>query len=179
MNIDQIIEAIKALAWPAVITGVLVWLRKDIPRLLTILVQRIERGDTFKAAGIELTATQPRLPGPAVEDAEANSTKLVRDPGPPHSAFLIHKFRRDSSLDKNGYEYFRLKVWVETDGISPEQIESVTYHLHPTFQNPTKTISDRANNFLLSLPAWGAFLLFADINFKDGRVWRIERFLNF
>jgi|AMFO01.1.fsa_nt_gi Transcription initiation factor IIF, auxiliary subunit len=45
-------------------------------------------------------------------------------------------------------------------------IEKVTYHLHPTFPNNIRDISNKNNNFLFKFKAWGSFQLKAEVYFK-------------
>lgn len=173
-------DLIVAMVWPALIIGVLIWLRGDIPRLFGALIKRIEQGDSLEAGGIKLGSSQPRLPVDNPNTAEPTPAATVAaDPGPPHEIYLLHKFRRDKSLDKNGRIYYRLNIWIENDGIDLSTIESVTYHLHESFDNPVRVVTDHSTAFELSTGGWGSFLLFADVHFKSGATWRIERYLNF
>ncbi|MDH5828928.1 hypothetical protein QFW80_00115 [Luteimonas sp. M1R5S18] len=172
-------DLLTALVWPALIVGVLYWQRNDIQRLLSALASRVERGDTFEAGGIKLESTQPRLPTDAPSPSAAADSQNGADPGPPHDIFLLHRFRRDRSLDKNGHVYYRLNIWIESDGIDLSTIESVTYHLHESFKDPVRTITDHSIAFELNTAGWGSFLLFADVKFHGGATWRIERYLNF
>ncbi len=169
-----------ALVWPAVIIGILYWLRNDIPRLFRALVDRVEKGDSFEAGGIKLGSSRPRLPADVPSASESPPlAKAGADPGPPHELYLLHKFTRDNSLDKNGRVYYRLNIWVESDGVDLSSIVSITYHLHESFDNPIRVVTDHLNAFALSTAGWGSFLLFADVSFSDDNKWRIERYLNF
>lgn len=176
---ENFVELLIALVWPALIVGFLYWQRNDIQRLLSALAVRVERGDTVEAGGIKLESTQPRLPIEMQPPGSAVDAKSSTDLGAPHEVFLLHRFRRDRSLDKNGHIYYRLNVWIETDGVDLSTIESVTYHLHESFKDPVRTITDHATAFELRTAGWGSFLLFADVTFKEGKIWRIERYLNF
>ena len=173
-------DLVVALIWPVLIFGILYWLRKDIPRLFGALVDRVEKGDPVEAGGIKLGSSQPRLPTDTPAAAEVPpAAKTGADPGPPHELYLLHKFRRDKTLDKDGRIYYRLNIWVENDGIDLSTVSSVTYHLHESFDNPVRVVTDHLTAFELSTAGWGSFLLFADISFRDGSTWRIERYLNF
>ncbi|MCL1633247.1 hypothetical protein M2650_01100 [Luteimonas sp. SX5] len=173
-------DLIIALVWPAFIGAVLWWLRADIPRLFSALVDRVEKGDPAEAFGVKLGVSHPKLPTETpVAPLPAPKSPAKADPGPPHEIYLLHKYTRDKSLDKNGRRYYRLNIWIEADGIDLGTISSVTYHLHETFDNPLRVVSDHSTAFELTTAAWGSFLLFADITFKDGTMWRIERYLNF
>ena len=173
-------ELIVALIWPVFIGAVIWWLRKDIPRLFGALVDRVEKGDPAEAFGVKLGSLQPKLPTDTpVAALPAPKSPAQADPGAPHEIYLLHKYTRAKSLDKDGRRYYRLNIWVEADGIDLSTVNSITYHLHETFDNPIRVVSDHLTAFELSTAAWGSFLLFADVSFKDGTMWRIERYLNF
>ncbi|MGQ9447344.1 pYEATS domain-containing protein [Xanthomonas citri pv. bilvae] len=173
-------DLIAALIWPVFIGAVLWWLRKDIPRLFGALVDRVEKRDSAEAFGVKLGSSQPKLPPDTSAAAlPASSPPAKADPGAPHEIYLLHRYTRAKSLDKNGRRYYRLNIWVESDGIDLGTVNSITYHLHETFENPVRVVSDHLTAFALDTGAWGSFLLFADVSFKDGTVWRIERYLNF
>lgn len=58
------------------------------------------------------------------------------------------------------------------DGTPKElaDIESVTYILHPTFSNPVRTMTNRAQKFRLDSSGWGEFTIKIQIRRKDGRL---------
>ena len=173
-------EFVIAIIWPVFISAVLWWLRKDIPRLFSALVDRVEKGDPAEAFGVKLGSSQPKLPTDTpVAELDAPEPPAKGDPGSPHVIYLLHKYTRDKSLDRDGHKYYRLNIWVEADGFDLSKVNNITYHLHETFDNPIRVVSNHAAAFELSTAAWGSFLLFADVSFKDGTQWRIERYLNF
>lgn len=49
-----------------------------------------------------------------------------------------------------------------------EQIESVTYNLHPTFPSHVRTIKDRTQGFILEAAGWSEFQIKIDIHLKNG-----------
>ena len=51
-----------------------------------------------------------------------------------------------------------------------ERIDYVKYHLHPTFENPTRIIRDRETNFRLNSVGWGTFSVEIEVHFIDGTV---------
>jgi len=169
-----------ALVWPAFIGFILWWLRDDIPRLLSTLIDRLEKGDAAEAFGVKLGTSQPKLPtDTSAATPPPPNLPAKADPGPPHEIYLLHKYTRDKSLDKSGRRYYRLNIWIEADGIDLSAVSSVTYHLHESFDNPIRVVTEHLKAFDLSTSAWGSFLLFADVSFTDGTVWRVERYLNF
>lgn len=170
-------DLVVALIWPTLIAGILYWLRNDIHRLFRAFVDRVEGGDSVEAGGLKIGQSQPKLPTD-LHTLDVATSKQA-DPGPPHKVYLLHKYTRDKTLDKDRRSYYRLNIWLECDGIDLSTISSVAYHLHPTFENPIRIVNDHGSAFNLDTSAWGSFLLYADVNFQNGTKWRIERYLNF
>jgi YEATS family len=169
-----------ALAWPVLIAMALLWLRPEVKRFFGAVASRVERGDSLEAStsGLKLAADpahKPQLPAPAEAVAAAEVVDI------PHSLYLLHRARRDPKIDKNDHEYYRLRVWLDAD--DPEEfatIAQVTYHLHPSFADPTRVVGDPGSNFELRTVAWGQFMLTATVQFKSGRAALVlERYLNF
>jgi hypothetical protein len=171
------IPFLQSLLWPLVVIW-LVWIFKPaLERLFSIVTSRIERGDSFEASasGVKLGSGQPPKVAELVE-----GKKLVPVDDLPHPIYIIHSKRRDSRLDKEDLEYYRLHIWIDAD--FPEllqQILSVTYHLHPTFREPVRTAADHDSKFALATVCWGEFNMFAEVMFKDQRPpLRIERYID-
>lgn len=63
------------------------------------------------------------------------------------------------------------KWWIWIDGPQEEldQIDHVTYILHPTFPNPVQDIKNRDTKFLLQTSGWGVFLIRAKVKHKNGQ----------
>ena len=79
--------------------------------------------------------------------------------------------RIEQKVDKASEEWFDWSVYLEPvdRGINIlNQIESVKYHLHPTFPDP-KPITNANNNFKLDANGWGEFEIKADIKLKNGQ----------
>ncbi len=68
-------------------------------------------------------------------------------------------------------------VWLEGTGEVLDQIESAEYVLHPTFPNPVREMSNRANNFRLNARGWGEFMIHVNIHLKDGETVRYDHWL--
>lgn len=168
------IPLLQALVWPVLIAGVLIWLRSAVSRVVQEIANRIERGDSFEAgpSGVKLGPSQGEKTG---------RVDLVKEKSLPSDIYLVHRARRDRSLDKNGNEYYRLRLWMDADETEIlDQVASVTYHLHPTFREPIRTVSDRESNFMLLTAAWGQFNMYAEVKFKSGREpVVVERYINF
>jgi hypothetical protein len=86
----------------------------------------------------------------------------------------LHLNNSSKLVDENLWEW---SVWLEGPSEEIENVEAVTYRLHPSFLNPTRRITDRSNAFKLSSAGWGEFAITAEIQFKDGAPARIERWL--
>jgi len=196
------IPLLQTLVWPLFVVSLLFLLRGHLGELITTIKSRIEKGDPFEAgtSGIKLGSSAPQAPsgkepqpgvqpvpsiGPVGFRAEAGTGSVSdRDSPAPkedHSIYLVHTARRDKSLDKGQYDYYRLKIFLEgEDDGDLERVTKVVYHLHPTFYNPDRTVTDRDSNFELSTSAWGMFNLTADVYTRDRKEpLRLERYLNF
>lgn len=69
-----------------------------------------------------------------------------------------------------GQDRWEWSVWIEGPSEELARVESVTYHLHPTFPDPVRVVANRRSKFRLSTAGWGMFTLRAEIVLKDGRV---------
>jgi transcription initiation factor IIF auxiliary subunit len=67
-----------------------------------------------------------------------------------------------------GHDYWKWWVWLEGPDEELDRVETVVYHLHPTFRNPVRAVTDRASKFLLETAGWGVFKLRATLHRKDG-----------
>jgi len=67
-----------------------------------------------------------------------------------------------------GSDWWKWSVWIQGPDSELDQIASVTYILHPTFQNPVRTIGTRSNKFRLDSAGWGIFVIRAKIQFTHG-----------
>lgn len=95
---------------------------------------------------------------------------------------LVHRATYNPETSKRkGRPYYTIKVWLEAD--SPELLQRVTkvvYHLHPTFPNPDREITEKENNFELTTSGWGQFNLSADVYFdNNSQPLRLFRYINF
>ena len=170
------IPFLQSALWPAVVVAGFLCLRPAIQRILDSVATRIEQGDPFEAgtSGVKLGSGQK-----AKTEAEGEEHLFVKD-DLPHQIYLVHSTRRAKDLDTEEYEYYRLRIAVDAD--EPKllvNILSVTYHLHPTFKEPIRTVSDSRQKFLLATACWGEFNMYAEVRFKDGRPpLNIERYIN-
>jgi hypothetical protein len=193
------IPVIQALLWPLFFAVLIIVFQKYLKEILESIRSRIESGDGFSAgtSGIKLEPTeggkaaegesqngQPDVI-PQFEKGQSRRMNLIDSKGVVPQAvsgiFLVHASKRDRSLDKGEYQYYRLKISVDAEVESDlDLIEKVVYHLHPTFKNPDREISDRESNFAFTTIAWGQFLLTAEIYLKgNSNPMVVDRYINF
>lgn len=71
-------------------------------------------------------------------------------------------------------------IFVDADPGTLQQIECVTYNLHPTFQNPIQKVCNQPNEkFKYTANGWGTFIVEVRIEFKDGRIETLKHPLVF
>jgi transcription initiation factor IIF auxiliary subunit len=76
-------------------------------------------------------------------------------------------------------QYYDWSVFVVAPDEVLDQVEFVTYFLHPTFPNPVRNVSDRASNFALNASGWGTFEVGALVHLRDGTTAIISHELDF
>lgn len=167
----------QSLLW-VLLSGALIFTFKGaLKRLAEAIAEHVEKG-----GGIEFGPKGLKLPANKLQPTKLreNTSETATDELP-HPLYVVHKAKRDARLDKNGHEYYRLRIWLDAD--EPQllkKVASVTYTLHSTFKDPVRTVSDEQSNFELPTAAWGEFNLVAEIRFKDGsKPLTVERYLNF
>jgi transcription initiation factor IIF auxiliary subunit len=78
-----------------------------------------------------------------------------------------------------GDDLWKWSLWMEGSDDDLDEIESVTYTLHPTFPEPIRTVTDRASKFQLRCAGWGVFLIPIEVQMKDGQTLELEHQLQF
>jgi len=68
-----------------------------------------------------------------------------------------------------GENRWNWSVWITGPAAELDQIDHVTYTLHPTFPNPVREIRARKGGFRLKSNGWGEFTIYLDIAYKDGK----------
>jgi len=173
------IPLLQSLVWPVVLFGLAIWFRGAVKQILNAISDRIKGGAPFEAgpSGIKIGAVQ-LPPSSATGLTGAEDTRAVDDL--PHPIYMTHTAVRDSSLDRGGQPYYRLRIAVEAD--EPEildDVEKVIYHLHPTFRDPDRTATDRRSGFEIGTAGWGDFNMTAEIFFRGGGPKLVvERYIN-
>lgn len=78
-----------------------------------------------------------------------------------------------------GDNWWKWSLWIEGSSPDLDEIESVTYTLHPTFPEPVRTVTDRASKFQLRCSGWGVFLIPVHVRLKDGGTVSLQHQLQF
>lgn len=65
--------------------------------------------------------------------------------------------------------WWKWSVWLDGPAAELDRIESVVYHLHPTFPQPEREVDDRASGFRLDGSGWGTFELGVEIRDATGK----------
>lgn len=65
-------------------------------------------------------------------------------------------------------------IWLAGPTSELDQIDCVTYTLHPTFPNPVRKIRTRRGGFRLQSSGWGEFTIYIDITQKNGEHFQLR-----
>lgn len=65
-------------------------------------------------------------------------------------------------------------VWLTGPTAELDQIDHVTYTLHPTFPNPVRKIHTRRGGFRLKSNGWGEFTIYIDVTRKNGEILQLS-----
>jgi hypothetical protein len=115
-------------------------------------------GDFFKGRESELEEI-------TLEHAKKEEKELLPIPG--------EKIEIKNDFRKVGKGWYRWSVYLEPkEGNQAvlDEVDHVTYTLHPTFPNPVQEVYDRESKFGLTATGWGEFEIKAAIHFKNGDV---------
>ncbi|MFD9498780.1 pYEATS domain-containing protein [Streptomyces sp. NPDC060035] len=73
-----------------------------------------------------------------------------------------------------------MRIFLEGNDRDLDRVTRVVYHLHPTFYQRDRTVTDRTANFELNTSAWGMFNLTADVHMTgQQKPLKLGRYLNF
>lgn len=191
------IPFLQSLIWPIFIGLLLFLFRGWFRELLDAIKKRIESGSEMSVgpSGFML-GSAPKLDEPKSEYAptslvlerfveESKKTAPVKSETTLDISKyfqLVHSAKLDpESSERHGRPYYMIQVQLES--ASPalmKKVSRVVYHLHPTFPDPDREITDRENNFQLLVVGWGQFNLSADVYFDDNsQPLKLFRYLNF
>ena len=190
------IPLLQSLVWPLFLGMLLFLFRGWFRELLDIIKKRVESGSEMSVGpgGFSL-GSAPKLEEPKGETAsppqvvkrfveEARKVPPQGEAALDMSRFfqLIHSAQYNPELSKRqNRPFYDIRVWLEAE--SPELLQKVSrvvYHLHPTFINPDREITDGGSKFELATVGWGQFNLSADVYFdEDSQPLRLFRYINF
>lgn len=66
-----------------------------------------------------------------------------------------------------GKDWWTWSVWIEASNDDLANVEKVIWHLHPTFKDPVRVQTNRAEKFRLNTAGWGTFRIRADVIMND------------
>ncbi|MFE7528955.1 protein kinase [Kitasatospora sp. NPDC057542] len=142
-------------------------LRPDTPAELTALVA-------------QLLARDPARRPSSAQEVYKRLRQLQTGPKATPGIRLVHTARPDGAPTGGNGPYHRVRVYLDGTASDLDQVTKVIYHLHPTFPEPHRVITDRSTNFALEMSAWGRFTLTADIFTADHQApARLERYISF
>ena len=171
----EYIPLLQALVWPLFVAGVIFWARTQLGGILSAIKARIDSGDAFEAgtSGVKLT---PRAAPLITKDPAKAST-----PPPNPGYYIAHTTRRQRSMDRGENEFYRITVFLEADpGVPLENVSKVVYHLHETFRDPDREVTDSDTSFQFVTYGWGQFNLRAEVYIKgQSEPLLLQRYLNF
>jgi len=75
---------------------------------------------------------------------------------------------------KHDSDWFEWCVFVASERDVVSSIDSIEYALHPSFENPIRTISNETNRFMMASAGWGEFSIAIKVIFKDKEVGRFR-----
>jgi hypothetical protein len=75
----------------------------------------------------------------------------------------------DQAAERISATRFGWQVWLNGSDEDLNAVDRVTYHLHPTFVEPERTVTDRSTNFILRSEGWGEFNVGATVFYKNGQ----------
>jgi hypothetical protein len=68
-------------------------------------------------------------------------------------------------------------VWLEGSPAELDTVSEVVWKLHPTFSPSVYRLKSRAKKFKLNAGGWGEFMIYAEVETKDGRSTSLEHWL--
>ena len=77
--------------------------------------------------------------------------------------------RIEQGFKYQGDDWWKWWIWIDGPNEELDQIDHVTYILHPTFPNPVQKVDNRPTKFMLQTSGWGVFLIRAKVTYKNGK----------
>jgi len=159
------------------------------PRIITLLDATEARLAEGSAVSIGLDGIQlgeaPKMPVTKSVDPSVNLGRLgggapVKGHGNLTVVPLEDVYHLVHGAAKDKMDYI---VKVSLDALDPsylDRVDKVVYHLHDSFENDVREVTDRSSGFSMTFGAWGQFEVKADVYVRDRREpVRLKRWLNF
>ena len=182
---NEWIPLLQSLVWPIFIAVFLVLARGHVTTILKSIATRIESGDPLQvgSGGFSLGQSDrkyTRLDEQGHATGTPTETYLDQPNQYKDLIYLVH-ITTGPRIDTDGVERRGIQVILDADSDDIlDKVERVVYHLHPTFPNPDREVTDRKSKFELRTRAWGEFNLPADVYFKGNKKpLPVYRYLNF
>ena len=71
-------------------------------------------------------------------------------------------------VDSRGPNWWGVRLCIDAKPKDLDKISEVVYILHPTFEDPVRTSTDRASGFSTDIEGWGTFTIQVQLHFADG-----------
>jgi transcription initiation factor IIF auxiliary subunit len=85
--------------------------------------------------------------------------------------------KTEQGFKYRGEDYWDWWIWIDGSEEELDQIDHVTYILHPTFPKPVRVVMNRSTKFRLDTAGWGVFLIRATVKYKNGRETPLTHYL--
>lgn len=82
------------------------------------------------------------------------------------------------SNEHKGTREWKWSVWLAGTQAELASVERVVYHLHPTFPDPIRTVTDRKTQFRLDETGWGEFEIVAHVTRKKAAAVTLKAWLH-
>lgn len=83
------------------------------------------------------------------------------------------------SSEHKATQEWKWSVWLAGTQAELASVERVVYHLHPTFPDPIRTVTDRKTRFRLDETGWGEFEIVAHVTVNRGAPVTLKAWLKF
>lgn len=84
-----------------------------------------------------------------------------------HEFEFQNRSTKVEGMKLGGYMWFDWTVFCSSPKEKLDLIEKVEYHLHPSFPEPIRVVTDKTNGFALNGRGWGEFLIKIIVYLKE------------
>lgn len=152
-NLKTLFDVLVPLAWPLIVSMLLLFYRRQLTLLIEAGITRVQRGDEIKVGLITIGQSVGQLKQPSSDE------QLTDD----HLA-LIHRSWRVPDRDKEfGHPMHQIHVIVFGTAEALRRIDYVVYRLESAYPNPIRLGGTLETNFELKELANGYSLIRTDV----------------